>query len=293
MPLGKSLGNILGDYFGQETVNLGNASEIQIPSNSITLNIPIQEIKFNPFQTRTIFDFEKIQSLAQNIKENGLIQPIVVISYHSPETQKQEYILLAGERRLRACKLLGWEEILAVVRPQDSLTDSQQAMLSAMENLQREDLSPIELASTFKMLKETQNLDESALAEMLGNSVQYVKNYLRLLSLTPMVQQALLDKVIGEGQARHLVGLEDSRQKEVLAQIIAGDLTVKEIIALLKKDAGSVPTPETIEIVNKFHNLKPETVLKANRLAAEFPNARVKCVGDEKAGKIIISWKDK
>jgi ParB family transcriptional regulator, chromosome partitioning protein len=285
MPLGKSLGNILDDYFGDQALEMSlNADD---KTQSITTNIPIAEIQIGPNQTRTQFDFEKIQSLAQNIKENGLIHPVMVISRPNTEQGQKEYILLSGERRLRACKLLGWKEILAIVKPSHSLTQQQQAMISAMENLQREDLSAIELSSTFKMLIQTQKITEEKLAQMLGHTVQYVKNYLRLQTLGKAVQQALLNRTIGEGQARHLVGLSEPAQEAFLKEIIAKDMTVKEIILLLNKPSRKAPL---VEIQSKIHNLTSDVINQANRLAEKFPNAKLKCSGDEKKGRILITW---
>jgi ParB family transcriptional regulator, chromosome partitioning protein len=285
MPLGKSLGNILDDYFGDQALEMSlNADD---KTQSITTNIPIAEIQIGPNQTRTQFDFEKIQSLAQNIKENGLIHPVMVISRPNTEQGQKEYILLSGERRLRACKLLGWKEILAIVKPSHSLTQQQQAMISAMENLQREDLSAIELSSTFKMLIQTQKITEEKLAQMLGHTVQYVKNYLRLQTLGKAVQQALLNRTIGEGQARHLVGLSEPAQEAFLKEIIAKDMTVKEIILLLNKPSRKAPL---VEIQSKIHNLTSDVINQANRLAEKFPNAKLKCTGDEKKGRILITW---
>lgn len=284
MPLGKSLGNILGDYFGEEVVDLQTKKEIKQISTSFTSNISINSIELSPYQTRTQFDFEKIQGLAENIKEHGLIHPVVVIDRKNRLEGQKEYILLAGERRLRACKLLGYKEILAIIRPQDSLDDRQQAMLSAMENLQREDLTPIELGNTFKMLIQTQNIDEQVLAEMLSTSVQYIKNYLRLLLLSKPVQEALLNKTIGEGQARYLVGLSEEKQFDLLKLIIDKDMTVKEISSYLK---NSEPIKK---IHSKIHNLPSDIVLKASKLAEQFSNVKLKCQGDTKKGRIVISW---
>jgi ParB family chromosome partitioning protein len=290
MPLGKSLGNILGDYFGEETVRLNPSGDLSLGETTLVAKIPIKSIKLNPYQTRTQFDFEKIQSLAESIKKSGLIHPVVVLS-RQIEKQGQielEYTLLAGERRLRACKMLDFTEILAIIKPEESLDAKQQAMLTAVENLQREDLSPIELAKTFQMLMSTQNLDEAGLAETLGNSVQYVKNYLRLLTLSKPVQEALLDRQIGEGQARHLVGLSDEKQLELLELIIEKEMTVKEIQNYLK-----APTPQPAPAVKSLiHNIRPEFVNKAQKLAELFPNSKLQCSGDEKAGKIVISWKN-
>jgi ParB family transcriptional regulator, chromosome partitioning protein len=295
MPLGKSLGNLLGDYFGDEAVSLNienGQPQVHLQDQTLVTKIPVEKIKLNPYQTRSQFDFTKIQSLADSIKHSGLIHPIVVLSRKiepkDVEDPQVEYILLAGERRLRACKLLDHKEIWAVIKAEESLTSSQQAMITAVENLQREDLTPIELAKTYQMLMQTQNLDEEALAETLGFSTQYVKNYLRLLTLSLPVQQALLDRLIGEGQARFLVGLPETRQIDLLEVIIEKSLTVKEIIQLLKREQATSNLNQTSK--NLPHNLNTEVVSKAQRLAEHFPKAKLKCTGDENKGKIVITW---
>jgi ParB family chromosome partitioning protein len=286
MPLGKNLSNIIGDYFGEETVALNQnpTRTVDFDEKTTAANILISEIGPNPFQTRTNFEFEKIQSLAESIRENGLIHPIVVLRRKEPG-DNLPYVLLAGERRLRACKMLNFTEILAVIKTEDTLSQSQQALLTAAENLQREDLSPLELAQTFAMLMKTQNLSEDGLATLLGYSAQHIKNYIRLLTLSSPVQQALLEKKLTEGQARHLVGLPESRQQEILEQILLKQLTVKEIVALLNKR----PTPAPI-VKNAVHNLPNEIINRAQKLAEHFPGAKLKCTGDEKKGKIVIQW---
>ena len=295
MALGKSLGNILGDYFGQESVTLGN-QESNFGKDTLVTLLPIDEIQPSPFQTRSVFEDKKITNLAASIKESGLIHPIIVLKRNkdtaAENESKFEYTLLAGERRLRACKSLGFSEILCIIKPFDSLTGKQQAMLAAVENLQREDLSPIELAGTFLMLMQTQNFDEQELANNLGHSLQYVKNYLRLLTLDQLVQQALLDRKIGEGQARFLVGLAVPVQHKLLNRIIAEELTVKEISAITSsmKSAEAVkPVSATkYKTVTKF---SPGIIIKAQKLAETFPNAILKCTGTDDEGKIVISWK--
>ncbi len=295
MALGKSLGNILGDYFGQESVTLGN-QESNFGKDTLVTLLPINSINPSPFQTRSIFEDNKINKLAASIKESGLIHPILVLKRDKDSIDESadgfEYTLLAGERRLRACKSLGFTEILCIIKPFDSLSGKQQAMLAAVENLQREDLSPIELAGTFLMLMQTQNFDEQELADNLGHSLQYVKNYIRLLTLDQTVQQALLERKIGEGQARFLVGLEPNLQIKLLQRIIAEELTVKEISAITSqlKSAEAVKpvlTPK-LKTVTKF---SPDIIVKAQKLAEIFPNAVLKCTGSEEEGKIVISWK--
>lgn len=295
MALGKSLGNILGDYFGQESVTLGN-QESNFGKDTLVTLLPINQIQPSPFQTRSIFEDNKISKLAASIKESGLIHPILVLKRDKDSIDENadgfEYTLLAGERRLRACKSLGFTEILCIIKPFDSLSSKQQAMLAAVENLQREDLSPIELAGTFLMLMQTQNFDEQELADNLGHSLQYVKNYIRLLTLDQNVQQALLERKIGEGQARFLVGLDPNLQIKLLKRIITEELTVKEISAITSQLKSAVPakpalTPK-LKTVTKF---SPEIIVKAQKLAEIFPNAVLKCTGSEEEGKIVISWK--
>lgn len=284
MALGKSLGNILGDYFGDEAVSL-DAKSNKDDQNVQSKFIPIDQIDTSPYQTRTEFSSQKINSLAQNIKKNGLIHPILVLE-RSDTTAEKKYQLLAGERRLRATQSLGETKIHALIKQESDLTKPEQAMITAMENLQREDLSPIELAKTFQMLMDTQNIDEPALASMLDSSGQYIKNYLRLLDLSVPVQNALQKRQIGEGQARYLVGLSDEDQLIFLREIIEKDLTVKEVIMLIKKSAFKAIKPAA----SKIHQLPDEIVTKAQKLAEFFPKSKLAVKGDDKKGKITISW---
>lgn len=285
MPLGKSLDNILGDYFGETQISL-QPSKDHGKNSAMVEEINLSNIELSPYQTRTRFETSKIESLAQNIKEQGLIQPIIVLRKKFTDTTTPKFVLLAGERRLRAVKLLGHNTILAVIKPEETLTDKQQAMISAMENLQREDLNPIELAQTYKMLMLTQSLDEQSLAIVLGNSPQYVKNYLKLLTLSNPVKEALINKQIGEGQARHLIGYPENEQVQYLALIIEKNLTVKEIAELLKKGLK----PMKMKVNSVFHNLPSDVLLKADRFASSFPNSKLECKGDLTKGKIVISW---
>jgi len=292
VPLGKSLGNILDDYFGQQAVSLEGEKNGTANAQTSVEEININRIGLSSYQTRTNFESEKIDSLAENIKDHGLIHPIVVLRKKVTDSTEPSYVLLAGERRLRAVKKLGLDKILAVIKPEQELTERQQAMLSAMENLQREDLNPIELANTYKMLKLTQHIDDQKLADLLGNSLQYVRNYLHLLELPKAVQQALKDRKIGEGQARQLLPLEEDFQLVVLEEILKNDLTVKEIIALIKSKSEK-PEKEVIKLINPSHSLPVEIITKADKFASQFPNAKLKCSGNPKKGRIVISWEEK
>jgi ParB family chromosome partitioning protein len=289
MPLGKSLNSILDDYFGEESEVLNKSLE----PKTLVKPIKVSQITVSSYQTRKNFDLEKIQKLAENIKEQGLIQPILVLQKKITNSTTPEYILLAGERRLRATKLLKKEYVLAVIKKEESLDEKQQAMLSAMENLQREDLNPVELAQTFKMLMLTQSLDEYGLAGILGTSKQYVKNYLRLLSLSNFVQEALIKKEITEGQARFLVGLEVGLQMDLLQEIIDKDLTVKEIQELVKKAKDPIQKSLEKQKLKKFTHPKASEILsKVEKISSYFPNAKMQCEGDDNEGKIVIRWRN-
>jgi len=313
MALGKKLNNLLGDYFGDETVSLApqTNTESQHPESAWIREIPIHSIEVSAFQTRKKFDFEKIQALAQSIKQHGLIHPIIVLQQKKTESTEEKYIVLAGERRLRATKLLDQPTILAIVKTEDQLSVADQAMITAAENLQREDLNPIELAKTFEMLITTQETDENSLADMVGKSVQYIKNYLRLLTLPVEIQKMLIDDELSEGQARQLVPLPPESQLPLAQLIVEKRLTVKEITALLKEQQ-SIQSTQTESLPNteletdhsvlqpntptRFssaykHNLPVEVIKKADKLAQIFPNSTLKCVGDENYGKIVITWK--
>ena len=299
MALGKNLGNLLGDYFGEysegdsllsETknfrqINVQDTSQTAVFGDSLIQSIPVDKITLNPYQTRTQFDFEKIQALAESIKTTGLLNPIIV------SKRGENYILLAGERRLRAVKLLGQTEILAIVKPDEQLTEADKVLISATENLQREDLTPIELACTYKSLLTVLQIDEKELAEKLGVTAQYIKNYLRLLTLSREVQKALLERKIGEGHARHLVGLPEEQQEMALKIILERDLSVREIIELVKKmQQNSQVNMNRLAKTEVIPNLEPDIIKTIDTLKQRLPNAKIKFSGNERKGKLTISW---
>lgn len=183
--------------------------------------IPIDLIVANRYQPRTVFDEEKIEELARTIHTHGIIQPIVVREY-----EQGKYEIIAGERRWRAMKKLEWTEVPAIVK---NLNDTETASVALIENLQREELSPIEEAIAYGKLLELHNLTQEALAQRLGKGQSTVANKLRLLKLPQEVQDALLSKVISERHARALIGLKDpEKQILVLKDIIEKNLNVKQ-----------------------------------------------------------------
>ncbi|MBS4212401.1 MULTISPECIES: nucleoid occlusion protein [Neobacillus] len=204
---------------GEQTVEL--EEELNIERNEEIKKIPIDQIVPNRFQPRTVFDEEKIEELSRTIHTHGIIQPIVVREFASGQ-----YEIIAGERRWRAMKKLGWDEAPAIVK---NLNDSQTASVALIENLQREELSPIEEAIAYSKLLELHNLTQEALAQRLGKGQSTVANKLRLLKLSQPIQDALLNKTITERHARALIPLKDpEKQVAMLTEIIERNLNVKQ-----------------------------------------------------------------
>lgn len=189
--------------------------------------LPVNKIVPNQFQPRTVFDEDKIEELAQTLKTHGMIQPIVV------RKQADRYEIIAGERRFRAVKKLGWDTIPAIIRDFD---DAKTASVALIENLQREELSVIEEASAYAKLIELHGLTQESLAQRLGKSQSTIANKLRLLKLPEKVQQALLNKQITERHGRALMSLKDEeKQLELLNEIIEKQLNVTQTDARVKE----------------------------------------------------------
>ncbi|MBJ8326340.1 ParB/RepB/Spo0J family partition protein [Streptococcus pacificus] len=167
--------------------------------------IPIKDIHKNPYQPRIHFDQEALEELSLSIKENGLIQPIIV-----RESDILGYELIAGERRLRASKLAGLETIPAIIKP---ISDEDSIKQAIIENLQRADLNPIEEAKAYQNLITQQQLTHDELALFMGKSRPYITNVLRLLNLPQEIRRALEEGVISQGHARLLVGIK-SKEKQ-------------------------------------------------------------------------------
>lgn len=179
-------------------------------------------------QPRQVFDDDMLSQLTESIQRYGVLQPIVVTRHH------ERFRLVAGERRFRAALKAGLKKIPVVIR---NLTAKEIKMIALVENIQREDLSPIEQANGMQRLVTEHELTHQLLAESVGTSRSQVSNLLRLLSLDPAVQDAISMKKIDMGHARCLVGLSSDAQQECLETIIKKNLTVRQVEALIKKPA--------------------------------------------------------
>lgn len=189
--------------------------------------VAIDLIHPNKYQPRTIFSEEKIEELARTIHTHGVIQPIVI------RTIDDKYEIIAGERRYRAMKSLGWKEVPAIIR---ELDDKETASIALIENLQREELTPIEEAYAYEKLLELHSLTQEALAQRLGKGQSTVANKLRLLKLPDVIQRAIMDKVISERHARALIAVKDSElQLAVFNEVTENQLNVKQLEQRIKE----------------------------------------------------------
>ena len=192
-----------------------------------SISIDINLIKSNEEQPRKSFDDEKILELAESIRSNGIIQPLVL------KKVDNEYIIVAGERRWRAAKSIGLKEVPAIIM---NLTEKQILVISLIENIQREDLNSIEEALAYKKLINDFNLTQEELSKRIGKSRVTITNTLRLLNLSEDVQQYIIEGVISEGHGRALLGITDSKVQCELAQNVIDDkLSVRELELLIRK----------------------------------------------------------
>ncbi|PIU67933.1 MAG: hypothetical protein COS84_02700 [Armatimonadetes bacterium CG07_land_8_20_14_0_80_40_9] len=209
---------------------LGKGLEALIPHTDIEkeelVEVNLDKIEPNPHQPREKFKRDSLEELASSIKEQGVIQPILV------RAKGDGYQIIAGERRLRAAKIAGLKSIPALVR---SPSDSKLLELSLVENLQRENLNPLERAKAYRRLKEV-GLTQEELASRLGKSRSEVANTLRLLKLPPFIQEGIHQGRINEGQARAMLGVESLRlQREVFKKVEKEGLSVRQTEKLVKK----------------------------------------------------------
>ena len=209
--------------------------------------ISITDIQKNPYQPRKEFDGEKLHELAQSIKENGVIQPIIV--RQSPVIG---YEILAGERRYRASLLAGLTSIPAVVK---QLSDQEMMVQSIIENLQRENLNPIEEARAYESLVE-KGFTHAEIADKMGKSRPYISNSIRLLSLPEQILSEVEKGKLSQAHARSLVGLNKEQQDHFFQRIIEEDISVRELEALLTEKKQKKLQKNDYFIQNEEEQLK-------------------------------------
>ena len=241
--------------------------------------IDINLIKNNNEQPRKLFDDEKILELAESIKHNGIIQPIILRKVDS------KYVIVAGERRWRAAKLIGLKEVPSIIM---DLTDKQVMEISLIENIQRQDLNAIEEANAYKKLISEFNLTQEELSKRLGKSRTAITNTMRLLNLSEGVKQYLIEGVISEGHGRALLSINDAKlQCEIAQKVIDDKLSVRELEKFMK-DCKEKKTskPQKKEDKNKL-NLYYKDITE--RLQGYF-GTKVNISNKNNKGKIEIEY---
>ena len=235
-------GSVDYDPFGDapkgEVIEIQAVADTRVPSN-LVVNVSIADVDKNPFQTRYVDDDDALEELADSIKANGVVQPIVV----RPATEQGRYILVMGERRLHASKKAGKTHIPALVR---RISEQQAAEMTIIENLQREDLSPLEQAQAFRVLSSQFNLTQQQISERVGLSRVSVANYMRLLKLPREVMEMLAEKRINFSQAKELLKLGDNdRIAEAALYAVKKGMNIEQIeMLVLRMDGLLDPLPD-------------------------------------------------
>ena len=246
----------------------------------------IEKISANPNQPRSHFDAEKLQQLADSIREKGVIQPLLVT-----QGNDNRYVLIAGERRLRAAKLAGREEVPVVVM--DKGSDNESLELALIENIQRHDLNPIEEAVAYGRLMEEFHLTQEEVAKQVGRQRSTITNVLRLLQLPKSLQDDVVQGVISEGHARVLLRIKDQPEqlREIRDRIVNEELSVRAAERLCVKKQhnapakeNETPSPSSVEELPKAYCASLVTQL-TNQL-----HSKVRIIQQGKRGKLEIEY---
>ena len=261
--LGRGLGALLGD-------------DVMKTESSGSLSLPISQVETCSSQPRKRFDDESLQELADSISQHGIIQPLTVRKLSSGY-----YQIIAGERRWRAARLAGLQEVPVIVIEAD---DRKAAELAMIENLQREDLNPMEEAAGFQSLIESYHMTQEEAAQRVGKSRSAVTNALRLLGLTPSVRKLVEEGKLSAGHARALVPLSPSLQESAANAIVSGGLSVRQTEALVKRLSA-----EKIEAQFKDPDEVDYLAEAQNELKARLCRG-VKIVPGRKKGRIELEY---
>ncbi|WP_299260968.1 ParB/RepB/Spo0J family partition protein [uncultured Aquimarina sp.] len=244
------------------------------------IELDLNSIEVNPFQPRTSFNDETLQELATSIKEIGVIQPITV-----RKLDFDKYQLVSGERRFRASKLVGLKTIPAYIRianDQESLT------MALVENIQRQDLDPIEISLSYQRLIDEIQLTQEQLSDRVGKKRSTIANYLRLLKLDPIVQTGIRDGFITMGHGRALINIQDQQQQlDIYEKIIGDSLSVRNTEKLVRSLNNKEEKPTT----EKSESKAPQYILKGIKDFSEYFGAKIDVkVSSNGRGKLIIPF---
>lgn len=277
--LGRGLSALLNDP-SNDIQSVQDANADKVIGNIVELDVDFIEV--NPFQPRTNFSEESLRELASSIKELGIIQPITV-----RKLDLNKYQLVSGERRFRASKLLGLETIPSYVR---IANDQESLEMALVENIQRQDLDPIEIALSYQRLIDEINLTQEQMSERVGKKRSTIANYLRLLKLDPIIQTGMRDGFISMGHGRALITIEDqSIQLDIYEKILSEKLSVRETEGLVRDYNTS---EDNTTVSNKTQNEEmPKFVKKGITAFSEYFGHKIDVkVSKNGKGKITIPF---
>ena len=242
------------------------------------VELDINAIEVNPFQPRTSFNEEALRELASSIKELGVIQPITV-----RKLEFNKYQLVSGERRFRASKLIGLETIPSYIR---IANDQESLEMALVENIQRQDLDPIEIALSYQRLIDEINLTQEQMSERVGKKRSTIANYMRLLKLDPIIQTGIRDGFISMGHGRAIINIEDqSEQLDIYEKILTNKLSVRDTENLVRN------VKDTTEIVKPPKEELPKFVKKGVQEFSEYFGHKIDVkVSMNGSGKITIPF---
>jgi len=274
--LGRGLKSLLQDTPSGEAENISKPTP---PSNSGMSEILISEIEVNPFQPRQYFDQNALKELSESIKVHGIIQPLTVRRLGSNNFQ-----LISGERRYQASKLAGLKSVPAYIR---QANDQQMLEMALIENIQRENLNPIEVSLSYQRLITECNLKQEELGDRVGKNRSTVTNYLRLLKLPPDIQIALRDNILSMGHARAILGVEaPDRQIFLFKRIISEDLSVRKVEELVRQMNNGRPSGQTVKPGNATSR---EVTQLQSKLSSHF-GTKISVTSDGRKGEIKIPF---
>ncbi|MBT8343577.1 MAG: ParB/RepB/Spo0J family partition protein [Sulfurovum sp.] len=275
MALGRGLGEILSEVEEAYEKDLRDIDSFELEAKGAKIDeLPVDSISPNPFQPRKHFDEEALKELSQSITEHGLLQPVVVIE------KEDGYLLIAGERRLRAHKLAKITHIKAIIASAD-IDEVKLRELALIENIQRENLNAIELANSYSELIDVHNITHDELSSVVHKSRSQITNTMRLLSLSPYAQEQLVEGKISQGHAKVLVGIDEKKQQIVIDSVIGQKLSVRDTENMVKKYKANATenAPKTASpgLLEKYTDVLAEVLpfkhkLKAKSIEISFEN---------------------
>ena len=283
--LGKGLGALLSIY-EEETPQNSNISETKPQAEEkkmgAEINLPISQIRPNPNQPRKHFDEEAMLELAESIKQHGVIQPIIVTKQIDYDTGEEFYMIVAGERRYRSSKLVGLTEIPCIIK---DFSDRQIKEIALVENLQREDLNPIEASRAIKQLIEEYHFTQEIIAQRIGKNRTTVTNLLRLLNLQPEVISLVEQGKLPAGHARALVPVLDPKEQIRLANYaVSKQITTREMEKMVKE----LLRPNSGKNKDKYYQ-SPELTDFIAEMQRVFAT-KVSVIGNDNKGRIYIDY---